>query len=127
MQSVKEKLQSFVAKGNAAIAQGDADSWSQVMYAPDVIIIGEGMDTAVRGRDANLLLIRNLLASGAMDDSDLVVEFADGNDDFAYTFINFRRKKAVTPDEGARALYVLQHTEEGRRVVANMYPSGKFK
>ena len=127
MQSVKEKLQPCVAKGNAAIAQGDADGWNQAMYAPDVIVIGEGMDTTVRGREANLLLIREILASGAMDDGEIVVEFADGNDDFAYTFINFRNKQAGVPDEGARALYVWQCTDEGWRVVADMYQSGTFK
>ena len=127
MQSVKEKLQPCVAKGNAAIAQGDADGWNQAMYAPDVIVIGEGMDTTVRGREANLLLIREILASGAMDDGEIAIEFADGNDDFAYTFINFRNKQAGVPDEGARALYVWQRTDEGWRVVADMYQFGTFR
>lgn len=127
MQNVKEKLQSCIAKGNAAITQRDADGWNQAMYAPNVIVIGEGMDTAVRGRDANLLLIREILASDAMDDSEIVVEFADGSDDFAYTFINFRNKQAGAPDEGTRALYVWQRIDEGWRVVADMYQSGIFK
>ena len=118
-------LQERVDAGNAAVAQKDGPGWNREMYAPDVVILGEGLPEPVRGRVAADALIAELLASGAMDDRRIEITTADGAGEFAFTLIRFHHM--VDPaDEGARALYVWRKSPEGWRVVADMYQTGNL-
>ncbi|MEM1241758.1 MAG: hypothetical protein AAGI45_18150 [Cyanobacteria bacterium P01_H01_bin.26] len=83
------------------------------------------MDTSVRGGSAADELIQQIIDSGMMDDRQIVIAWADGDESFAYSFINFRHTKEEA-DTGARALYVWKKTEDEWRVVTDIYQSGLF-
>ena len=93
------------------------------MYASEVIIVGEGLDQPVVGKEAALRLIADLIQSGAMGERTIEIASVGGDDRTAYSFMRFRGR-GTSAGSDARALYVWRRVPDGWRVVADMYQSG---
>lgn len=108
----------------SAVNAKDAKAWAEAMYADNVVVVGEGSEQPIRGLDALMPVMEEIVA-GATSCSIEMNDAAVGAEQ-ASTFATWN----CTPTEGepyqVRALYVWEQQDAGWRVVAEMYGMGSM-
>lgn len=122
--STSELKERFAATEKAVNAD-DASAWADAMYADDVVIVGEGSEEAVRGLDA-LMPILNDIVHGS-ESCTISMNDAEINNGQAWSFATWSCTPATGDAYQVRALYVWEKQEEGWRVTAEMYGMGAMK
>lgn len=108
-----------------AVNEGNARAWADAMYAEDVVVIGEGSDAAVRGLNALMPILQDIVQSS--ESCSISMNDAEINKGQAWSFATW----SCAPVEGeaykVRALYVWEKQDKGWRVTAEMYGMGEMK
>jgi ketosteroid isomerase-like protein len=115
---------------DALRAGANARVFSQLLYAPDLVVVGEGWPRAIRGVEAFLPDLTTLL-DGWGPNADLTFTIVDpviADGDVATTLVDVyvAPNKSLPSAECYRVVYAWTRTAGGWRVAAEMYTVGSF-
>ena len=109
----------------AAIEARDGAAWFEALYDDSIVLAGEGSPATVRGRQALLPVIDEIVRTTRS--CTLVPDAArDRSEGLAYSFVTYRCSPAdaSASDYQVRALFVWKEGAKGWRVVAETYVMG---
>lgn len=115
---------------DAVRAGAGATEFSQLLYSPDLVVVGEGWPRAIRGVEAFLPDLTALL-EGWGPNADLTFAIVDpvfAGGDVATTLVDVyvAPKQPTATAEYYRVVYAWKRTASGWRVAAEMYTVGSF-
>jgi ketosteroid isomerase-like protein len=115
---------------DALRAGGTAGEFSQLLYAPDLLVVGEGWPKAIRGR-VEFLPDLTALIEGWGPNADLTFSILDPvfeGGEVATTFVDVyvAPTKPTATAEYYRVVYAWKRTPGGWRVGGEMYTVGTF-
>jgi hypothetical protein len=115
---------------DALRAGASATEFSQLLYSPDLVVVGEGWPRAIRGVEAFLPDLTALL-DGWGPNADLTFAIVDpvfSSGDVATTLVDVcvAPKTATANAEFYRVVYAWTRTANRWRVAAEMYTVGSF-
>ncbi len=115
---------------DALLHGATAAEFASMLYAPDLIVVGEGWPRAIRGVQAFLPNL-NALLQGWGPNADLTFRIVDpviAGESMATTLVDVHvaPKGAMAAAEYYRVMYAWMRTTNGWRVAAEMYTSGSF-
>jgi hypothetical protein len=131
MSETKAELARVLQHAADALRAGaSATEFSQLLYSPDLVVVGEGWPRAVRGVAAFLPDLTALL-DGWGPNADLtftIVDLVTEGRDVATTLVDVyvAPKTSTATAEYYRVVYAWKHTASGWRVAAEMYTVGSF-
>jgi ketosteroid isomerase-like protein len=131
MSATKAELAGVLRHAADALRAGaGAGEFSELLYAPDLVVVGEGWPRAIRGVEAFLPDLAALL-DGWGPNADLtftIVDpvFADGDVATTLVAVYVAPQKPTASAEHYRVVYAWKRTERGWRVAAEMYTVGSF-
>ncbi len=131
MSDVKQVLSAQLHGVAEALRHGaGATEFARMLYAPDVIVAGEGWPRAIRGIEAFLPELTALL-QGWGPRADLEFRIVDpviDGENTATTLVDVHvaQRGSMPAAEDYRVFYAWRRTTAGWRVVAEMYTSGSF-
>jgi ketosteroid isomerase-like protein len=116
--------------GDALRAGAGAVDFSQLLYTPDLVVVGEGWPRAIRGVEAFLPDLAALI-EGWGPNADLTFTIVDpvfGDGDAATTLVDVyvAPRRPTASAEYYRVVYAWKRTAAGWRVAAEMYTVGSF-
>ena len=115
---------------DALRAGATASTFSQLLYTPDLVVVGEGWPRAIRGLEAFLPDLTVLL-DGWGPNADITFTIVDpviagGNVATTLVDVYVAPKKPLASAEYYRVVYAWKQTTTGWRVAAEMYTVGSF-
>lgn len=131
MSETKQELVQLLRHAADALRAGvSATEFSQLLYSPDLIVVGEGWPRAIRGVEAFLPDLTALL-DGWGPNADLTFTIVDpilDGVDVATTLVDVyvAPKKPTAAAEYYRVVYAWKRSANGWRVAAEMYTLGSF-
>jgi len=131
MSETKREIAELLRGAADALRQGaTAAEFANMLYAPDLIVVGEGWPRAIRGVQAFLPNLTALL-QGWGPNADLTFFIVDpvmAGESTATTLadVHVAPKGAMPAAENYRVVYAWIRTANGWRVAAEMYTSGSF-
>lgn len=131
MSETKAELARVLQHAADALRAGaDASRFSQLLYTPDLVVVGEGWPRAIRGVEAFLPDLTALL-NGWGPNADLTFAildpvFSGGNVATTLVDVYVAPRKPTSTAENYRVVYVWNHTTAGWRVAVEMYTVGSF-
>jgi len=131
MSDLKTHLGAVLRQAADALRAGaDAAEFSRLLYAPDLVVVGEGWPRAIRGVEAFLPDLGALI-EGWGPNADLTFSIVDpviGEGNVANTLVDVyvAPKKPAAAAEYYRVVYAWKRTAAGWRVAAEMYTVGSF-
>lgn len=126
-QDFAEALNERYRAVEAAIKARDGARWLEAMYASDAVVAGEGAKEVLRGREAVLPavtdIVKNTRSCTIKPDA-----ASQASADLGYSFVTFQCNPADTTaaDYQVRALFVWKKTRAGWRVAAESYTMGSM-
>jgi len=116
--------------GDALRAGASARQFAALLYAPDLVVVGEGWPRAIRGVEAFLPDLTTLL-DGWGPNADLTFTIVDpvlAGGDVATTLVDVyvAPKQAGASAEHYRVVYGWRHAAPDWRVATEMYTVGTF-
>jgi hypothetical protein len=131
MNETKRELAQVLQHVADALRTGaSATQFSELLYSPDLIVVGEGWPRAIRGIEAFLPDLTSLL-DGWGPNADLTFTIVDpvfDGADVATTLVDVyvAPKKTTALAEYYRVVYAWKRLPQGWRVAAEMYTVGSF-
>jgi hypothetical protein len=131
MSDTKRELIEVLRRAADALRAGaGATEFSQLLYSPDLVVVGEGWPRAIRGIEAVLPDLTALL-SGWGPNADLTFTIVDpviSAADVATTLVDVyvAPPKQTNTAEYYRVFYAWKRLPKGWRVAAEMYTVGSF-
>lgn len=131
MSDLKTDLGAVLRQAADALRAGaSATEFSRLLYAPDLVVVGEGWPRAIRGVGAFLPDLTALL-DGWGPNADLTFSIVDpviGEGSAATTLVDVyvAPKKPAATAEYYRVVYAWKRIAAGWRVAAEMYTVGSF-
>ena len=131
MSQTKQELTSVLqAAADALRAGADARRFGELLYSPDLIVVGEGWPRAIRGVESFLPDLSALI-EGWGPNADLTFSiidpvFAGGDVATTLTDVYVAPKKPDAAAEYYRVVYAWRRLAQGWRVAAEMYTVGSF-
>jgi hypothetical protein len=128
---LKIELAAVLRRAADALRAGaGAVEFSQLLYAPELVVVGEGWPRAIRGVGAFLPDLAALI-DGWGPNADLAFEIVEpiiADRDVATTLVDVHvsPRKATADHEYYRVVYAWKRTGAGWRVAAEMYTIGSF-
>jgi len=131
MSNIKSELSLVLRQaGDALRAGASASEFSQLLYAPDVLVAGEGWPRAIRGVEAFLPDLEALIRDwGPNPDLTFAIVdpvFAGGEVATTCVDVGVAPKKPDATAEHYRVMYAWRRTAVGWRVAAEMYTAGVY-
>jgi hypothetical protein len=131
MSDAKAEFATVLRTAADALRRGaDAAEFGALLYAPELVVVGEGWPRSIRGFAAFKPDLAALLESWGPN-PDLTFNIVDpviGGRDSATTIADVfvAPKKATDPGEHYRVMYAWIRTGRGWRVAVEMYTVGSF-
>jgi hypothetical protein len=121
-------IQKTIDETNVLLKRGaSAQEIADVMYEPDLMIIGEGEKSLYRDLKSFMGPLATYVADGTRCNLSIVDPIrASGNLAVAFIFEHCAAAKAGDKDEDARILYVFREGAKGWRVTMEMFGWGIF-
>lgn len=131
MSDIKVELAATLLKAADALRAGArATEFAEMLYSPDLIVVGEGWPRAIRGVAAFLSDLQALL-DGWGPNADLTFSIvdpviADGAVASTLVDVHVAPKSPAAEAERYRVVYAWKRTPRGWRVATEMYTVGRF-
>ncbi len=131
MNETKREIMGLLRGVADALRSGaSAGDFAKMLYAPDVVVAGEGWPRAIRGIGPFLPELTKLLETWGPN-ADLTFRIVDpviGGEGTATTLVDVHvaPSRAMADAEDYRVMYAWIRTAVGWRVAAEMYTAGSF-
>ncbi|MEL7897118.1 DUF4440 domain-containing protein [Vreelandella neptunia] len=120
-----DTLSELFAAVENAVNNNNGEEWAELMYADDVVVVGEGSEGALRGMDELMPTIESIIEGS--ESCSIRMDDAKVNGDQAWSFADWTCQVADGEAFDVRTLYVWEKQDAGWRVTAEMYGFGTMQ
>jgi ketosteroid isomerase-like protein len=129
LSNLRQELQEVLRCAARALAEGSSvAAFAELLYAPDVVLVGEGMERALCGLKASLPMLTEFVGDfGVRPEFTFEVQLPIlAGTDTAAAFVTVNVRSTDSPGETGqfRALYAWRRTVKGWRVALEMFGTG---